>query len=111
MEWTKYTLTMHLRLLFASINNYVIFIEMKNKVDELCKDHAPQPAETSNKFNDKLFNKSLDHFVTGMVRIEKDDLMQTFDFGLPPNVSSQNLCPYSSLIIAHNLSNTYLSPL
>lgn len=45
-----------------------------------------QSAKSSNS-KTKLFERSLKHFATGMVRIEKDDLMNTFDFGLPPNVS------------------------
>jgi hypothetical protein len=64
---------------------------MKN-IDTICKDYEPKGTDTiinkaaGNK-QSTLFKDSLKHFATGMVRIEKDDLMRTFDFGLPPNVS------------------------
>ena len=62
---------------------------------------------TISKSDDKLFQKSLNHFATGMVRIAKDDMMQTFDFGLPPNVSHAvfrlyPLCLSIILILAFN---------
>ena len=39
----------------------------------------------------KLISKSISHFVQGLVRVSKDDLMKTFDFGVPPNPDSQDL--------------------
>lgn len=37
-----------------------------------------------------LFSKSLTHFANGLVRVGKDDLMKTFDFGVPPNPNTEN---------------------
>jgi hypothetical protein len=79
--------------------------EMMKNIDSICKDHKPNGFDTiSNKAESNkqtpLFQKSLKHFATGMVRIEKDDLMHTFDFGLPPNVSClDRFCDLSYLHI------------
>ena len=38
-----------------------------------------------------LFSKSISHFAQGLARVSKDDLMQTFDFGVPPNPNTQGM--------------------
>jgi len=38
-----------------------------------------------------LFSRSIEHFAQGLVRVSKDDLMSTFDFGVPPNANTENL--------------------
>ena len=35
-----------------------------------------------------LFPRSLNNFANGLVRVSKDDIMSTFDFGVPPNPNS-----------------------
>ena len=38
-----------------------------------------------------IFSKSISHFAQGLARVSKNDLMQTFDFGVPPNANSDNM--------------------
>eukprot|EP00970_Alexandrium_tamarense_P000751 scaffold85_cov145-Alexandrium_tamarense.AAC.55 len=70
---------------------------MQNKLEQLCSNYP-----TSNSRNNKtknnngssgsnLFTKSISHFATGLTRVSKDDLMNTFDFGVPPNPNTQDL--------------------
>ena len=43
--------------------------------------HGPSP----------LFSNSLSHFVQGLARVSKGDLMQTYALGVPPNANTENL--------------------
>ena len=44
---------------------------------------APQPQRN------KLFPSPLNDFANGLVRVSKDEIMSTFDFGVPPNPNSK----------------------
>ena len=79
---------------------------VKAQLDTLCKQITP-PANTppqmekasvknNNNGASNLFTKSIQHFVRGMARVSKDDLMQTFDFGVPPNPDTE---AYDALIL------------
>lgn len=77
---------------------------LSSQLNELCKYHPsilpqvppPDPHEKSNNGASNLFTKSIQHFVRGMARVSKDDLMQTFDFGVPPNPDTE---AYDALIL------------
>ncbi|KAL3779512.1 hypothetical protein HJC23_011148 [Cyclotella cryptica] len=65
-----------------------------NKLDELCKAHLSKetiPKCDSNNEETTLLPRSLTHFATGLVRVAKDDLMSTIDFGVPPNPDTKGL--------------------
>lgn len=70
--------------------------QLKNMKD-LCKNlpsatpqDLPQSSLKKIKGGSNLFSKSISHFAKGLVRVSKDDLMQTFDFGVPPNPNAEN---------------------
>ena len=74
--------------------------KVKAQLDDLCKklqppatqqQVIPQRAPSKNKGVSYLFSKSISHFARGLVRVAKDDLMQTFDFGVPPNADAEGL--------------------
>lgn len=50
---------------------------------------APQPISSKDKYQ-KLFHRSLNHFANGLIKVSKDDMMSTFDFGVPPNPYSKD---------------------
>lgn len=68
-----------------------------HKLQELCNKHMcsnnPADATAASHQNHgskehKLFPRPLNHFANGLVRVSKDDIMSTFDFGVPPNPHS-----------------------
>ena len=72
---------------------------MQHKLQDLCK-NLPSTTpkiklndtkqKKNNQDSSKLFTESLSHFATGLVRVAKDDLMQTFDFGVPPTPNMED---------------------
>mmetsp|Transcript_45068 Transcript_45068/g.94502 ORF Transcript_45068/g.94502 Transcript_45068/m.94502 type:complete len:636 (-) Transcript_45068:263-2170(-) len=44
---------------------------------------------TGSKMNDKRFSGSLNHFANGLVKINRKDLFDTFDFGVPMNPGAE----------------------
>mmetsp|Transcript_34868 Transcript_34868/g.73542 ORF Transcript_34868/g.73542 Transcript_34868/m.73542 type:complete len:617 (+) Transcript_34868:69-1919(+) len=72
--------------------------KLKVQLEELCKKlpsapplDAPGNSPKIKKGESSLFTKSISHFARGLARVSKDDLMQTFDFGVPPNANSEGL--------------------
>ncbi|KAL9188823.1 hypothetical protein ACHAXT_007201 [Thalassiosira profunda] len=70
--------------------------KIDGELEDLCK-KLPQSAAASpqqpakRKKDSILFSKSISHFARGLVRVGKDDLMNTFDFGVPPNAGSEEM--------------------
>ena len=68
--------------------------KVKAQLEDLCKKLEPAPsrslgAETLPKPGvSNLFSKTISHFAQGLVRVNKNDLMTTFDFGVPPNAAT-----------------------
>lgn len=67
-----------------------------SRLQELCNNHLCNRHDSSNtkpkrssSSNSQLFPKSLTQFANGLVRVSKDDIMKTFDFGVPPNPRSE----------------------
>mmetsp|Transcript_40233 Transcript_40233/g.85673 ORF Transcript_40233/g.85673 Transcript_40233/m.85673 type:complete len:648 (-) Transcript_40233:46-1989(-) len=75
--------------------------KVKAQLEDLCKkmpsvtpkDAGQKGQSSQNNFRggSNLFPKSLSHFALGLVRVAKDDLMQTFDFGVPPNPNTEDM--------------------
>lgn len=65
-----------------------------SRLQELCNNHLCNRNDSSNtkrigSSNSQLFPKSLAQFANGLIRVSKDDIMKTFDFGVPPNPRSE----------------------
>ncbi|KAL7539259.1 hypothetical protein ACHAXR_010753 [Thalassiosira sp. AJA248-18] len=72
--------------------------KVKAQLEELCKKlpsaipkDSPQTPQKKGKGVSNLFSKSVSHFAQGLARVAKDDLMRTFDFGVPPNANTEDL--------------------
>jgi len=75
--------------------------KVSSQLEDLCKQLMPATTQdagqkggiSQNNFRggSDLLPKSISHFARGLVRVAKDDLMQTFDFGVPPNQNSEGL--------------------
>ncbi|KAL7543831.1 hypothetical protein ACHAWF_007465, partial [Thalassiosira exigua] len=50
-----------------------------------------RPPRRNAKGESILFSKSIQHFAQGLARVSKDDLMTTFDFGVPQTRVAENL--------------------
>jgi len=67
--------------------------ELQQKIEALAmqkmkaqlEEQSAENSHNKSKGGSYLFSKSISHFAQGLVRVAKDDLMQTFDFGVPPN--------------------------
>ncbi|KAL7429074.1 hypothetical protein ACHAXM_001525 [Skeletonema potamos] len=70
-----------------------------HNLQELCNKHLcnfndgsaanSQQINHGSRENKLLFPRGLNHFANGLVRVSKDDIMSTFDFGVPPNPNSK----------------------
>ena len=65
------------------------------QLEKLCKQYQTSNAQDATlhlhrktKVGSGFFSKSISHFARGLVRVAKDDLMQSFDFGVPPTLAS-----------------------
>ncbi|KAL9188758.1 hypothetical protein ACHAXT_007136 [Thalassiosira profunda] len=70
--------------------------KLREQREELCKTlpsvtHDDPPPPLRNRSGSSLFSKSILHFAQGLVRVAKDDLHETFDFGVPPNPHTEDL--------------------
>ena len=72
---------------------------IKSQLKDICKDVVvppppakpiPPPPAPPKSCVSNLFSKSIQHFVKGLARVSKDDLMITFDFGVPTKVNPGN---------------------
>lgn len=72
--------------------------KVSGQLEELCRQlessapnhaHARPDVRKTEGVSSKLLSPSISHFVQGLIRVSKDDLMQTFDFGVPPNADSK----------------------
>ena len=69
-----------------------------SQLTDLCKKVSPtipkeEPPSSPNENHgpSPLISNSLSHFVQGLARVSKGDLMQTYDLGVPPNANTENL--------------------
>ena len=56
-----------------------------------CQGDEPHTSLSQNNAGSSLFSKSTSHFVQGLARVSKVDLMETFDFGVPINANSEGM--------------------
>ena len=73
------------------VDEKIKLLTSPTKIQELCNKHTcNQSAANQNHGSNehKLFPRPLNHFANGLVRVSKNDIMSTFDFGVPPNPNS-----------------------
>ena len=98
-----------------------------NNLQQLCSKnfcnnaHSAAASSQQNQNSHELFPKPVKNFARGLVRVSKDDMMSTFDFGVPPTPRSNGkevLILYNSpkalpndkaIAAAANLNNGYTS--
>jgi hypothetical protein len=76
------------------VDEKIKWLTSPNKIHELCNKHKcdnkPAASHQNNGSKEhKLFTRPLNHFANGLVRVSKNDIMSTFDFGVPPNPHSE----------------------
>jgi len=72
---------------------------VSSQLDDLCKGYnssTDRDIQHTTSGSSNLFSKSIQHFAQGLVKVSKDDLMSTFDFGVPPNPNTKS---YDALIL------------
>ena len=93
-----------------AVSNAPNFAELQRKAEELAKlrvtsqltdlckkvsssipKEEPPSSPNENHGPSPLVSSSLSHFVQGLARVSKGDLMQTYDLGVPPNANTENL--------------------
>ena len=73
-------------------------LRVTSQLTDLCKKvsssipkEEPPSSPNENHGPSPLVSSSLSHFVQGLARVSKGDLMQTYDLGVPPNANTENL--------------------
>ena len=72
---------------------------ISSQLDDLCKGYnssTDKDIQQVTSGSSNLFSKSIQHFAQGLLKVSKDDLMSTFDFGVPPNPNTKS---YDALIL------------
>jgi len=94
----------------GAVSNVPDLAELRRKAEELAKqivtsqltdlckklsssipEEEPPSSPNENHGPSPLISNSLSHFVQGLARVSKGDLMQTYDLGVPPNANTENL--------------------